>query len=184
MAEKLKGSPEHKSENLDLSAEIKNNLERARKEAKESTPEQPDAHELTAKVEQQAISGKEVTVGEQEDSPTQAFGVYSEMKSQAYTRSLRHIRQRLSVPERTLSKIAHNKVVESASNGLSKTVARPSGILGGGIAALLGSSILLYMAKYYGFQYNFFVFFVLLAGGFVIGLIAELLVRAFAKAKR
>jgi hypothetical protein len=186
MSEQLSQSPEHKSENLDLSAEIEKNLKRAEAEAEKSVAaEKADSSELRNKVEQQAVSGKEITVGEKQ-STTRApeFGAYAEMKGQAYKMTLGRIRQRLSAPERVMSKAMHNKVVDTASEVLGKTAARPSGILGGGIVALIGSSILLYMAKKYGFEYNFFIFFVLLATGFAIGLFAELLIRFVAKSKR
>lgn len=185
MSERLRNGPEHKSENLDLSAEIEKNLKRVEAEAEKSFAEKPDSKEIRNKIEQQAISGKEITVGEkQSTAPTQEFGAYTEMKSQAYKSSLGRIRQRLSGPERILSKAMHNKAVDSVSEVLGKTAARPSGVLGGGIAALAGSSILLYMAKKYGFEYNFFIFFVLLGMGFAAGVFAELLIRFFVKSKR
>jgi hypothetical protein len=185
MAEQLRHGPEQQSENLDLSAEIEKNLKRAEAEAEKSSYEKADANELKNKVEQQAISGKEIAIGEKESTaPSQEFSAYTEMKGQNYTKTLGRIRQRLSAPERALSKAMHSKVVDSTSEVLGKTAARPSGILGGGISALLGSSVLLYMAKKYGFEYNFFIFFVLLATGFALGVFAELLIRLIAKSKR
>lgn len=77
----------------------------------------------------------------------------------------------------------HNKAVEKVSDGIGKTVARPSGILGGGIVSLLGSCILLYMSKQYGFEYNFFVFFALMGGGFLLGVVLELCIFALRRTK-
>lgn len=184
MSEQLKPSHERSTEKLDLSAEVEKSLKRAEKEAQESGGEQLDAGNLKNKVEQQAVSGKEVTVGEKEAAATQEFGVYTTMKSQTYTRTLGRIRSRLSMPDKALSKVMHNKIIEPLSEGLGKTAARPSGLLGGGIVALLGSTVLLYMAKHYGFRYNFFVFFILLAGGFIMGILAELLIRSVARLRR
>ena len=182
-SERLQQNPEQTAEKLDLSAEISKNLERAHKEAKESSQEQTDTSELTAKVEQQAVSSKEITIGEKQEDTMQEFGAYSELKTQAYNRTLDRIRQRLSAPEKVMSKTMHHKVVDAVSSGVAQTAARPSGILGGGIAALIGSSVLLYMAKHYGFRYNFLVVFVLLGGGFAAGIAIELLIRVIAKAK-
>lgn len=90
---------------------------------------------------------------------------------------MRQIRSKLSKPDKTFSKVIHNKTVESVSEVSSKTIARPSGLLGGGICALLGSAYLLYMTKHYGFEYNYFVFFLLFVGGFFVGMFGELLLR-------
>lgn len=184
MGEQLRNSGEHQSENLDLSAEVEKNLKRAEAEAEKASDQQPNTSELAQKVEQQAISGKEITIGESESgASSQEYGAYTEMKGQAYKKTLGRIQSRLSAPEKTMSKVMHNKTIESVSDGIGKTAARPSGILGGGIVALIGSSTLLYMAKKYGFEYNFFIFFVLLAGGFVLGVIAELFVKAIVKSR-
>ncbi|MBA3758578.1 hypothetical protein H0X10_03035 [Candidatus Saccharibacteria bacterium] len=184
MSEQLRHSPENKTENIDFSAEIEQSLKRAEKEAQAVNHEQLETTEIQNKIEQHAVSGKEISIGEKEDTAKQEFGVYAEMKSQTYERTLGRVRSRLSAPEKAMSSVMHNKVVESLSNGVSKTAARPSGILGAGIVTLLGSSVLLYMAKYYGFQYNFFFFFILLAAGFVLGIVIELVIRAYAKARR
>ena len=183
MSEHLKHSPENKTEKLDFSAEIEQSLRRAEKEAHATKHEQLEATDIQSKVEQHAISGQEITIGDKDSSAKQEFGVYNEMKSQTYARTLGRVRSRLSAQDMAMSKFMHNKVVESLSNGVSKTAARPSGILGAGIVTLLGSSVLLYMAKHYGFQYNFFFFFVLLAAGFVLGILVELVIRAYAKSK-
>lgn len=184
MSEKLNRSIEHGQDNLDLSIEVEKSLKRSEKAAETAGGEQPETVEIKQKVEQQAISGKEITIGEKEAGAAQEFGVYTQMKSQTYGRTMGRIRGRLSLPDRAMSKIMHNRAVEAVSDGLSKTAARPSGILGGGIAALIGSLILLYTTKYYGFEYNFFVYFILLGGGFVLGVLAELLIRTIAHLRR
>lgn len=185
MSERMKHAGEHSGEKLDLSKETARNLERAKREAERDAGEQrPATAELQQKVEQQAVSGKELSVGEKETAASNEFGVYSDMKAQAYERSLKRIQQRLSGPERVLSNVMHNKTVDATSELLGKTVARPSGILGAGTAALIGSSIVLYAAKTYGFEYNFGIFMLLLAGGFVLGLAIELTAKLFSRLKR
>lgn len=185
MSEYLKHSPEQKTESLDLSGELEKNLKRAEKEAQESAKLQPNQTELAKKAEEEAVSGKELPVGEtRQANDTHEFSAYVEIKSQVYKRSLARVQNRLNAPERAMSKVMHHGAVETVSEFAGKTLGRPSAILGGGVAALLGSSLLLYMAKKYGFEYNFFIFFVLLAGGFAVGLLVELLVKLLAKLKR
>jgi len=103
--------------------------------------------------------------------------VRGDLKKQKYSRTLQSIRKDLSVPERAFSKVVHNKVVDSLSAGAEKTVARPSALLAGSVCAFIGSSVFLYIAKHYGYEYNFLLFVIFFASGFVLGLFVELLVR-------
>ena len=74
--------------------------------------------------------------------------------------------------------------MQAASDALGKTVTRPSGLLGGGLVAFLGSGSYLYLAKHIGFQYNYFVSTVLFVIGFAIGLGLELAVWFATKSHR
>lgn len=173
MSEKLhspKGH-EHKSEGIDASAEARRNLERIHKEAeKENVPGKTEHLQTEAK--EHAISGKEITVGERESSPS-PMGVQRELKSTAYKQTLKHIQTKLRGSDKVLSRIMHQPAVEKLSNVGANTIARPSGVLGGGFIALLGSSVLLYLTRHYGFEYNLTVFFILFAAGFLAGIILE-----------
>lgn len=177
--EHLHASPEHHSPHHNLEHESRDNLERLQKAAEQAESEPKNVEHLQDKVEHHAISAKEITVGEHEESASQQspLGTQHELKADAYSRTLQKIRKDLSAPERVLSRVIHNPVIENLSNVSGKTVARPSGILGGGIVGILGSSAVLYMAKHYGFQYNFLVFFLLFVGGFALGILAEVLLR-------
>ena len=106
------------------------------------------------------------------------------LKDQALFRTLKNLRQHLSPPERGLSKIVHQPVVDAVSEVGGKTVARPSGILGGGICAFLGSLGYLYLAKHIGFHYNYLLFLLLFVGGFAVGIVLELIVRLAFRFKR
>lgn len=130
--------------------------------------------EIQQSIEQHAISGKEVNITEQEDAPSDrpAF-ITRELKMLALRRNLNRVRKHLSKPQQLASKVIHQPVVSKVSEMAEDTVARPSGLLGGGIIALAGSFTLLYMAKHYGFEYNFLAFFLLFTGGFLIGILAE-----------
>lgn len=183
MSEKLTPRSPEQSPNLDISAEIQKNLDRSREKAEKATS-QHEVAEIKKQVEAHAISGKEFAPSETDTTPKQEFAAYSGLKQQSYKQTLTRIRQRLNGPEKAFSKFSHNKTVDRVSEGLAKTAARPSGILGGGIAALVGSTVVLYMAKKYGFEYNFSLFFLLLAGGFIVGILIELLAKLVAKARR
>ncbi len=178
MSEQLHDSPEHKIESIDTSAETKHNAERLREES-EKTPEidAGTVERLHHKAEDEAVSGKEITVGERQESSSTAFTINKDLKQQSYKKTLQRIRASLPAPQRILSRIVHQPTVEKISTVGAATAARPSGILGGAIFAFLGSVSLVILSKRLGFTYNYLVFFVLFVGGFAVGLIVELMVR-------
>lgn len=181
MSEKLSTGGGEKLQSIDTSVEAQKNLEklRERAEAAENDPIQKHIESLSRSVEQQAVSGKELNVGDKTtESSQQTFGSTKHLKADAYKRSLKNIQRSLKTPERVMSKVIHQPVVDAVSNAAAKTVARPSVLLGGSIGAFIGSAALLYMSKHYGFTYNYTVFFVLFIGGFFVGALAELLIKA------
>lgn len=145
----------------------------------ETTTEQEHNHsidKIQESIHREAISSKDIQIEEPlRDGPRPMLGMQQELKSDAYKKTLYKVRGQLSPTERSLSKLFHHRSLEPINELGSRTIARPSGILGGGIAALIGSSVVLYMSKHYGFQYNFTTFILLLAGGFSAGLLVELL---------
>lgn len=178
MSERLHPTYEQHGEKLDLDAETKRNLEHIKDKAETAEVEPENIDKLQEAAHEQAVSAKEITIGEHEQAPQASYiGLQRELKADAYKRTLQKVRMHLSAPEKLLSKVIHKPAVEALDSTSSKTVARPSGILGGGIVSLVGSSLLLYSAKHYGFRYNFFVFFLLFIGGFVLGVVLELLIR-------
>lgn len=178
MSEKLHAGHE-KHESLDLSKEIGDQLHEHVEKAEQSQNEhQLKLEQIHRSIEQQAISGQEVRLGQAERTTAEDdFYANQQLKAGAFTRTLKTARKHLTKPEKAFSKAVHQPTVETVSRIGEKTVARPAGILGGSAVALVGSAILLYIAKHYGYHYNFAVFFVLFIGGYVVGMILELLVK-------
>lgn len=180
MSEQLRPGAEYKNEHIDTSQESEANLKRLQEAARERTEagnESVSNLEMAAKTE--AVSGQEITIGEHEAASHSQVGVHRELKQTAYDRSMERIRSKLSPPARVFSKVIHNPAVEIISNGTAKTLARPSGILGGATAALIGSLVLLYLTKHYGFAYNYLLFVFLYIGGYFLGLLTEILLKLF-----
>lgn len=178
MSERL--SPQHESqgEQEKLSSEHQEKLDqKIEKEARQSKHEHADnIHEIRSKVEKEAKAKHEHTAKKESESKEadQPLLVGSDLKQAAYRRTLKKTQAQLSPPARAFSKVIHQPVVENISEFAGKTVARPSGILLGGIFSFLGSSIFLWVAKHYGYEYNFLLFAVFFVGGFFIGLLVEL----------
>ncbi len=139
----------------------KENLEHIRREAREQAQ---NAHEVAVERPDKA------------HKPVEHY-INSELKDLSYARTMTRVRKQLSPVSRTFSKVIHNPVVDAASEGVAKTVGRPSGIIGGGLLALAGTTAYYYIAKHYGYEYNFGVFLCLLGAGFIIGWIAELVLK-------
>lgn len=107
--------------------------------------------------------------------------VNRELKKLTLQRELSHIQRKLPKADRALSKVIHQPAVRLVSDAADKTVTRPSGLLGGGVMAFLGSVLYLYLAKHIGFSYNYFVFLLLFVSGFAFGLLLELIARSLTR---
>jgi hypothetical protein len=116
-----------------------------------------------------------------EATSNSAAYIRDELKNVARDRELTNLRRQLKPYQKVLSKIVHQPAVSKASEVGSKTVSRPSGLLGGGIVALVGSLGYYLLAKHIGFTYNYVVFFMLFVAGFFIGLTLELIIYSFSK---
>jgi hypothetical protein len=134
--------------------------------------------EISAIEQDQEAKAKLESFQEAQNAPEPTSGNYigGELQQVTLRRELQAIRRKLPAPQRALSKLVHQPGVRVASEAAGKTVSRPSGLLGGGLVALLGTSGYLYLAKHIGFTYNYGVFLILFAGGFALGLGIELLV--------
>lgn len=116
--------------------------------------------------------------------PVQPTFVNADLKKVTLQREIQAIRRKLPATQRALSRVVHQPVVRVLSEVTGNTASRPSGLLGGGLVAFLGSAVYLYMTKHVGFTYNYFVFLLLFAGGFGLGLALELLVWALTARQR
>ena len=88
-------------------------------------------------------------------------------------RNLSHVQNKLKPAEKSFSKLIHQPLVRRVSETASQTVSRPSGMLGGGVVAFLGSLLYLYLAHHIGFTYNYLLFLAFFTVGFVLGVALE-----------
>lgn len=188
MSEQLNNHEQHTNghENLVSKEQIKHNHERAVELARKAQAEhaERDNRALLQEVEKHATEAKHNAINshtsEQRDD-TALPGVQQSMKDRTYKREVSKIQSKLAPASRRFSKLVHNKTVESISNVGAKTVARPSGVLGGSIVAFLGSLVTYYMARHYGFRYNYLMMVILFAAGFAAGAVIELFVWSFTR---
>ena len=150
----------------------------------EEVKPQTDIEALSSQAETHAIS-REVSLRDDQESQRNEplLGMQQHLKSSAYEKTMGKVQAQLKPVSRSFSKLIHKPAVDAVSDLGAKTVARPAGLLGGGIVALIGSGAILFMAKYYGFTYNFFVYVGLFAGGYIVGVLLELAMRHLRKRK-
>lgn len=181
MAEKLNVGPEGREQQQNNTETAPQRHERVA-ERHEKAPEHEhkrNIEQIRQNAEKAAVESDKTRVEAQPDdshAPKDAF-VNKEIKDMAYARTMNRVRQRMTPVGRTFSRLIHQPVVNSLSEGAAKTVGRPSGLFGGGLIALIGTTVYYYISKHYGYDYNFFVFLALLAGGFVVGWTLEILWR-------
>lgn len=171
--QEIGAKPEHHKPN---SSEIAS----AEKRQKEVVQEMQELSEALAK------SSEDLQVQQKGESKPQShsFGVHNELRLENYRRLLGRVQARLKGPEKGFSKVIHNKQVDALSSVGANTVARPIGLLTGGLAAFVGSLIVLLFARHYGFRYNFSLFLLLFIGGYLAGTVIEALVKSFQRLRK
>jgi hypothetical protein len=142
---------------------------------------------IRKRIEKESKDSEQVEPREKPDkshSPTNQPFVNKELKEMAYRRTLNRVRQQMSIPDRLVSRVIHNPAVNALSEATSKTVGRPSGLLGGGFLSLAGTLAYYYVTKHYGYNYNYLIFLLLMAGGFIIGWLIEALWYLFSSRRK
>src|ERR1700694_5246510 len=176
MSEKLIYKPEAQNEYEKLGEhDAGNRPEVDHQNLEKEQTKQLEASRVTA--EQHAVPARLLASEKDESAPDFQLGTHQALKKDSYANLLNQTRQHLPTAAKQFSKIVHQKNIEAISNVGAQTVARPSGLLGGGIGALMGSLTLLYYAKHYGFSYNYTFVFITFLFGFVVGLGVEILMR-------
>ena len=179
-------SPESMPKRVESSPERQNNVTRKHEKQPSNAEKQENISALRQEVSKEAHQSGDLkldNLGEQK-SPVATTPVNRELKNMMRIRTLKRIQKELPASQRTLSKIIHTKPVEVLSTAGEKTIARPAGLLGGGLLALIGSIVTLYTAKHYGFRYNLLLFFMLFVLGYLVATLLELIIRIIQRARR
>jgi hypothetical protein len=102
------------------------------------------------------------------------------IKQRKYEETLQTTRTQLKPREQRFSKFIHQPTIETISE-VGAAVTRPSGIIGGSLAALIVGLGVLIIAKRIGFEVPGSLFAVLFLIGFVVGICIEFLTSFFRK---
>lgn len=166
MSERLSNSPEVHAEHLKVAVERPKAAEYSHAERAEHI-EQAQA---AVAAEAQKSEHPHVPQTPIDDRPQL---IDNAVKMFRMRRNLSHVQNKLKPAQKGFSKVIHQPLVRRVSESASKTVSRPSGMLGGGITAFLGSLLYLILAYRIGFTYNYLLFLGFFVGGFVLGVCLE-----------
>lgn len=173
-------SKEVQGEALEHSVEKKRSIEKKLEAESKEAAKKHSGEKLKAKQEvEQALSGAEKAPIGAEKSEKRPKSASRSAKKQEYKATMRRVEARLPAYQRRFSKIVHNPTVDAVSNVASKTVARPSGLLGGAIASFIGLTVVYVNARRIGFEYPSgaaFIFFISI--GWLVGVLVEYIVGA------
>lgn len=106
------------------------------------------------------------------------------IKAQQYKKTMADVRKSLPSSQQRFSKIVHQPAIERVSEVAAKTVVRPSGIIGGALFALIGSTFIMYTARRIGFELPNTIFAILFIVGFIAGVFIELLFYSLTRMKK
>ena len=177
MSEKLA----HQSEQLDF-ANPEQNLEPHHETQSDENIEQQRTLESNAREKLKELPASQPELALPIDESSQAKQPqYVDKLVQSITlkNELNNIRQRLPLSQKLFSKAIHQPVIRNVSELSAKSIARPSGLLGGGLCAFIGSLAYLLFAQYIGLTYNYLLAILFFVFGFVVGICIEFMVTRF-----
>jgi hypothetical protein len=187
MSEKFPTQPEQESEPTKYEARRPVESKPHHKHSEKETKAQDSIEQILKKIEAEAepaeVIQSEVEEVEAKESTSLPVPINKSLKDQARKQSLQKVRRKLPTAERQFSKFIHNSVVEPISEVTAETVARPSGMLVGGLFSFVASVGVLVICRYYGYEYNFLIGLLAFVGGFICGILIELVFRSIKRFK-
>ena len=185
MSERLRTKPEFNKvpeqgsryeQSFDKKAE--SHIEASKHEHKENI------NNILTKIENTAQTGQELSKQQKITPRTEQKAskyVSGELKNNTLKRSLRGLQKELRPYQRPFSKFIHNEAIDQISDLGAKTIARPEGLLGGGLAIFLTSLAILLICRYYGYQYNYLIGIASFPIGYLIALAAKLIAKPLSR---
>lgn len=130
-----------------------------------------DAKKLAEQADQERKNEK------QSESPAQKrHGAPSKrQRSVAFKRTMKEVRQEMSLPSRITSRFIHARAVETTSDFIASTIARPNALLSGSVVAFVSVTLLYFFAKNYGYQLSGLETIGAFALGWVLGIVYDYL---------
>ncbi len=144
-------------------------------ESKKSTSANEKASKSKNKTTHSTTSAKDSKTKQKPKTNTAKVASHKQIRDQSYSTTMEHIEQNLNPAQRAISRVIRLPVIDELSLLLSKTILRPSMLIGAGTVATLGMLVLLYTAHTVGFRTSGSELFILLAIGWIAGGAIELM---------
>lgn len=161
--------------------EHREQLERIRERLEQGVENAPSKEEAQntleaarSKAEQSATSKDEVLKSLKSEGTSQQNEFVPFDRKLTFKKTMDSVQNQLSKPQRTFSKIIHQPAVEKLSDGASKTIGRPSLLLGGFGFTFIGSLVIYIVMQRNGYGLDSLSFILMLfALGALTGLLVE-----------
>lgn len=153
--------------------------ERRNEQLERSSPEKRiDSQEASREALEQARTSEADQTGS--DNATERVGHRDRSPGKSERESefgniMNEVRGHMSPSSRAFSKFIHSPAVESTSEVVGSTVARPNAILAGGISAFVISLSVYLVARYYGYPLSGAEAIAAFAAGWIIGIVIDYL---------
>jgi len=134
---------------------------------------------IKEQVERHAVRSANLRSHEHETTRNHPILINTQLKNTAFTRTMTRTRKQLNVPDRWFSQLIHIPAIDKVSNAIGSSIARPIPLFWGGLFACTGTSVLLWITRHYGYEYNYLVLFLLFGTGLVLGFGIEAIWRIF-----
>lgn len=175
MAEKIHHSGEHETNRVEH--ERTREKHNAGHEQEARPDKQRELLELARKeVSQESKPSHQIKIETEPDAPVK---ITPKDKNRAYKQTIGLVQAGLPKASRSFSRVIHQPTIAKVSEAAERTVARPPAILGAGLMATIGLSVMLFFARRYGFNLSGSEFILLMAVGWLIGLSVDLINQRF-----
>lgn len=161
----------------DAGAERREALQERLERASEATHES-DVESIRHEVLKEAKSSEHEKKHHEkaDDTPERRKGPTSRAeRDESFTAAMSEIQTHMSAPSRAFSKLIHNKAVETVSDAVGNTVARPNAILSGSVFAFIATISVFLIAKNIGFELTGFETIGAFTFGWALGLVYDFL---------
>lgn len=168
-------SPESIRQSQEQAERLRNLHETAaEKERTERNPEQ-ERRDAEREAKEQAKSQEQERPDrlEKKPAPERRGAPSKQERAKAFDSTMENIRKDMSLPQKTFSKLIHNRSVEVVSEAVGSTIARPNVILAASASALLFTTFAYVIARYYGYTLSGFESIATFAIGWLAGIIFE-----------
>lgn len=171
--EQSNSKPESSPESGEAAADQLEKLANKHERAGELSPESGDRSAEKARVEalDNAISveaggmEKATNPGNGPSPAVQHGAISNAQKAASYKKTMDQVQTELTPGSRAFSKVIHNKAVETTSELVGSTIARPNAVLAGAVSAFVLTLGVYVMAKTLGYQLSGFE----TIGAFIVG---------------